>query len=104
MKVEEEEVSVKPGLQIKKGKRKELPEEEEPTFVGMKLKKSSIVKRAWEDDSLETVDLKHHEFEQTPQCEDAELITKVQMGTSAPSDDDSFEDEDDLKFKKKRVK
>ena len=35
----------------------------------MKLKKSSTVKRDWDDGGLEKVDLKHHEFEKTPEEE-----------------------------------
>merc|ERR1712165_180314 len=38
-------------------------EEETPAFAGMKLKKSERVQRKWDDDKMETVDLKHHEFE-----------------------------------------
>ena len=50
--------------------RKVIPkEEEQPAFAGMKLKKSSTVKRDWDDGGLEKVDLKHHEFEKTPEEE-----------------------------------
>ena len=50
--------------------RKSLPkEEEQPAFAGMKLKKAETVKRAFEETKLETVDLKHHEFEKVPQEE-----------------------------------
>ena len=38
-------------------------EEDENPFGKMKLKKTETVKRTWDDDKLETVDLKHHEFE-----------------------------------------
>ena len=44
-------------------------EEETPAFAGMKLKKSERVQRKWDDDKMETVDLKHHEFEKVPQEE-----------------------------------
>jgi len=44
-------------------------EEETPAFAGMKLKKSERVQRKWDDDKMETVDLKHHEFEKIPQEE-----------------------------------
>ena len=47
----------------------EKKEEEVPAFAGMKLKKSERVQRKWDDDKMETVDLKHHEFEKIPQEE-----------------------------------
>ena len=55
----------------KAGARKpiEKKEEEVPSFAGMKLKKSERVQRKWDDDKMETVDLKHHEFEKIPQEE-----------------------------------
>jgi len=51
--------------------RKSLPpkEEEQPAFAGMKLKKAETIKRAIEETKMETVDLKHHEFEHLPQEE-----------------------------------
>ena len=47
----------------------EKKEEEVPAFAGMKLKKSERVQRKWDDGGLETVDLKHHEFEKEPREE-----------------------------------
>ena len=44
----------------------EKKEEEAPAFAGMKLKKSTRVKREWDDGKMETVDLKHHDFEKVP--------------------------------------
>ena len=35
-------------------------------FVGFKLKKAETVKRQVEQDEMESVDLKHHEFEMQP--------------------------------------
>ena len=57
-----------PVLKKKSSVRKELPppEEEKPAFA-VKLKKAETVKRTWDDGGLETVDLKHHEFERAPQ-------------------------------------
>ena len=51
--------------------RKQIPppEEDQPAFAGMKLKKAQTVKRQWDDGGLEKVDLKHHEFEGIPQEE-----------------------------------
>lgn len=51
--------------------RKSLPakEEEQPAFAGFKLKKAETIKREFETTKMETVDLKHHEFEGLPQDE-----------------------------------
>lgn len=53
----------KPSRQIPKEEKKE----EEAPFGKISLKKSTIVKRTWDDPSMESVDLKHHEFERAPQ-------------------------------------
>ena len=61
-----------PGVLRKKssGPRRQLPPKEEAKndspFGAIKLKKSETVKRTWDDKGLETVDLKHHEFEKVP--------------------------------------
>ena len=50
--------------------RKDTPKEEQPAApFAVKLKKTSRVKQSWDEDKLETVDLKHHEFEKLPQEE-----------------------------------
>lgn len=46
---------------------KEEPKEEDSPFGKIKLKKAETVKRTWEDQGMESVDLKHHEFEKAPQ-------------------------------------
>lgn len=51
-------------------------EEEVPAFAGMKLKKSERVQRKWDDDKMETVDLKHHEFEKVPQEEGVCILNR----------------------------
>merc|ERR1712029_368992 len=56
----------KPSRQIPK----EEPKEEESPFRKIKLKKAETVKRTWDDPGMETVDLKHHEFERAPQEEE----------------------------------
>lgn len=43
---------------------------EEPSFVGLKLKKAQTVKREIVEESLEKVALKHHEFEKVPCTEE----------------------------------
>ena len=53
----------KPSRQIPKEEKKE----EEAPFGKISLKKSQTVKRTWDEPSMETVDLKHHEFERAPQ-------------------------------------
>jgi len=53
---------------------KEEPKEEESPFGKIKLKKAETVKRTWEDEGLEKVDLKHHEFERAPQEEEVDTI------------------------------
>lgn len=75
-KPEGDEPEGEPGEMFKMPKKKsvarkpvEKKEEEVPAFAGMKLKKSERVQRKWDDDKMETVDLKHHEFEKIPQEE-----------------------------------
>ena len=54
---------------------KDEPKEEESPFGKIKLKKAETVKRTWEDEGLEKVDLKHHEFERAPQEEEVHTFT-----------------------------
>ena len=53
--------------------RRQLPPKEEEKndspFGAIKLKKAETVKRTWDDGGLESVDLKHHEFEKVPEDE-----------------------------------
>ena len=89
-----------------KASRKITPkaaEEAPPPFAGMKLKKSSQVKRNWDDDKLETVELKHHEFEKLPQAETPEKTTTVVM-SEPMEDDDAGGDKNKKKKKKKKVR
>ena len=80
--------------------KKETPKKEEPVApFAIKLKKSSQVKRTWDDDKMETVDLKHHESEKLPQEETPEKGTKVNM--SEPTPDKNAIDKDKKKKKKK---
>ena len=53
---------------------KEEPKEDESPFGKIKLKKSETVKRTWEDEKMETVDLKHHEFEKPAQEEQVRIF------------------------------
>jgi len=56
-----------PKKKVSRAPQKEEPKEEESPFGKIKLKKAERVQRTWEDTGLETVDLKHHEFERPPQ-------------------------------------
>ena len=53
----------------KKKKLEALKVEEAPAFAGLKLKKSEIVKREWDEGKIEAVELKSHEFEVSPELE-----------------------------------
>merc|ERR1712083_1008666 len=83
-----------PGEMFKMPKKKsvqrkpiEKKEEEAPGFAGMKLKKAERVQRKWDDDKMETVDLKHHEFEKEPLEEGPELTCESWVTERAPDDD-----------------
>ena len=81
---------------------KKSVEEEQPAF-GFKLKKASTVKRNWQDDKMETVELKHHEFEKLPQEEDVELTTTVVLSEPIEAIDKEKEEKEKKKKKKKKV-
>ena len=68
----------KPSRQIPKEEKKE----EESPFGKVSLKKSQTVKRTWDEPTMESVDLKHHEFERAPQ--DVEVARCPQGGETAP--------------------
>ena len=68
----------KPSRQIPKEEKKE----EESPFGKVSLKKSQTVKRTWDEPTMESVDLKHHEFERAPQ--DVEVARCPQRGETAP--------------------
>ena len=57
--------------------RRQLPPKEEEKndspFGAIKLKKAETVKRTWDDGGLESVDLKHHEFEKVPEDESVSI-------------------------------
>jgi hypothetical protein len=55
--------------------KQKVPEEASAPFAGMKLKKSTPVQRKPVEHKLESVQLKHHEFEAKPQVE--EVTTTV---------------------------
>ena len=70
----------------------------------MKLRKSSQVKRTWEDDKMETVELKHHEFEQLPLEEEVEKMTTVVMSEPIKDKETELEEKEKKKRKVKRKK
>merc|ERR1711881_496352 len=59
---------------------KEEPKEEESPFGAIKLKKAERVQRTWDDAGLETVELKHHEFERPPRDPTSEGKSTVKLG------------------------
>merc|ERR1712154_384833 len=65
----------KPSRQIPKEEKKE----EEAPFGKISLKKSQTVKRTWDEPTMETVDLKHHEFERAPQDVESEGMSTVKL-------------------------
>lgn len=83
--------------------KKSVEEEAPPPFAGMKLRKASQVKRTWDDDKLETVDLKHHEFEHLPQEDEPEKMTTVILSEPI-QDEKELEDKEKKKKKKKKVR
>ena len=85
--------------------KKVSPKEEEPTApFAVKLKKASRVKHSWDDDKLETVDLKHHEFEKIPQEEIPEregMVVASDALTQETAESEQAEGQKKLKLKKK---
>ncbi len=75
-------------------------EEVTPAFA-IKLKKAEVVKRTWEEEKIEAVDLKSHKFEAEAQAEEAEKRSSVRM--SHPLKEVKIS-KDDLKKKKKKKK
>merc|ERR1712173_520228 len=65
---------------------KEEPKEEESPFGAIKLKKAERVQRTWDDAGLETVELKHHEFERPPQDPTSEGKSTVKLGKALECD------------------
>ncbi len=61
------------------------------------------VKRGWDDDKLQTVELKHHEFEQLPEEEEVEKTTTVVLSEPIKDIKDDLEPKDKKKKKKKKV-
>ena len=47
----------------------------EPTFIGLKLKKAQTVKRQIQEEALESITLKHHEFEKIPLEEEVPFLS-----------------------------
>merc|ERR1712038_143996 len=81
---------------------KEEPKEEDSPFGKIKLKKAETVKRTWEDQGMESVDLKHHEFEKAPQDVEPEGLSSVKLGKLIECESD--EKDEKPKTKKKKSK
>merc|ERR1712242_149254 len=65
----------------------------------MKLKKAETVKRDWKEQNIESIHLKHHEFERYPQEEECEKKTSVRLGKAM-----NMTMEETIEVKKKRKK
>ena len=61
------------------------------------------MKRSWEDDKLETVELKHHEFEHLPLEEEVEKTSGVTLSEPLKKIKDDLEEKEKRKKKKKKV-
>merc|ERR1712098_702762 len=81
---------------------KEEPKEEESPFGAIKLKKAERVQRTWDDAGLETVELKHHEFERPPQDPTSEGKSTVKLGKALECDIDDKEEKPKKKKKKQK--
>merc|ERR1712045_281018 len=81
---------------------KEEPKEEDSPFGKIKLKKAETVKRTWEDQGMESVDLKRHEFEKAPQDVEPEGLSSVKLGKLIECESD--EKDEKPKTKKKKIK
>merc|ERR1712045_796356 len=108
-KSEKKEVAPEPQPEFKLPKKKvsrqipkEEPKEEESPFGKIKLKKAETVKRTWEDQGMESVDLKHHEFEKAPQDVEPEGLSSVKLGKLIECESD--EKDEKPKTKKKKIK
>merc|ERR1711994_352466 len=74
-------------------------EKEDHPFFGKKLKKTKPVKRAWDDQELEQVELKSHAFEHNPEKEEVECKSSVNPSTAL-----NIKYDETIKVKKKKKK
>merc|ERR1712223_607169 len=85
----------------KDGSKKAQPPKREPveegTFEKPKLKKSQTVKRAIEEPKLETVSLKSHAFEKSPQDNPEEMRTMIRIARGLDIQIDGKEEEKNIK-------
>merc|ERR1712223_41783 len=92
------------------GKKAQPPKKEQPTEEGTfekpKLKKSQTIKRAIEEPKLETVSLKSHAFEKSPQDNPEEMRTRIRVARGLDIQIDGKEEEKNIKkvVKKKKKK
>merc|ERR1712228_207396 len=92
-----------PKKKVSRPVQKEEPkEEEESPFGKIKLKKAGRVQRTWDEPTMETVDLKHHEFEKPPQDPEPEGKSTVKLGISLECDLDDKEEKPKKKKKKQK--
>lgn len=62
-------VNLKPIKVVLEPVRRDKPDEKEPVFAGLKLKKAKVIKRTIEKSSLEKIELVHQQFEKEPTTE-----------------------------------
>jgi len=55
-------------------------EEEKPAFLKISLRKGEIVKSTIEKSKIESIHLKHHEFERNPQDSERERVSNIRLG------------------------
>ena len=91
-------------LEAKKLKQHTI--EEQPSFVEIKLKKVGIVKRTWEDEKLETIELKSHKFELLPEKECLDMCVGLVFLSEPLIEIDKSEEtqESALQKRKKKIK
>merc|ERR1712013_165745 len=92
-----------PAFKLPKKKVSRQIPKEEPPFGAIKLKKAERVQRTWDDAGLETVDLKHHEFERPPQDPESEGKSTVKLGKALECDLDDKEEKPKKKKKKQKT-
>merc|ERR1711963_536405 len=88
----DEPIKKKDGGKKAQPLKKEQPAEE-ATFEKPKLKKSETIKRAIEEPKLETVRLKSHAFEKSPQDNPEEMRTMIMVARGLDIQIDSKEEE-----------
>merc|ERR1712123_535271 len=83
-------------------KNDKVKKDEEKSAFPVKLKKAEPIRRSITEHKLETVQLKHHEFENQPQEPAEENLSSIRLSTALKQRDE--ENNDKVKSKKKVLK